>query len=73
MHLPEALERAACTASVHAKVPLGHETLSPAPLIGPPLALLCVAALVAHGLRGLLLTRAWLSLDNIDVLSPLFA
>jgi hypothetical protein len=33
-------------------------------VIGPPLSLLLKAALVANGLRGLLLTRAWLSLDN---------
>jgi Transposase len=73
VHLHEALERAACTASVHAKVPRGHETLRPAPVIGHPLSLPFVAALVAHGLRGLLLTRAWVSLDNVDALSPIFA
>jgi hypothetical protein len=42
------------------------------PLIGPPLSLLLHAALVAHGLRGLLLTRAWRSLDNVCALSPTF-
>jgi hypothetical protein len=49
---------------VNAKASLGQKTLSPAPLIGHPLALLFVTALVANGLRVLLLTRAWLSLDN---------
>jgi hypothetical protein len=44
-----------------------------APVIGHPLSLLLLAALVATGLRGLLLTRAWLSLDNVDALSPIFA
>jgi hypothetical protein len=42
-------------------------------VLGPPLALLFSTALVANGLRGLLLTRAWFSLDNVDALSPLFA
>jgi hypothetical protein len=60
MNLPEALARAACTASLNAKVPIGHESLSPVPLIGHPLSLLFHAALVANGLRVLLLTRAWL-------------
>ena len=36
----------------------------PFALIGHPLSLLLKAALVANGLRVLLLTRAWLSLDN---------
>ena len=36
----------------------------PGAVIGYPLSLLFEAALVAHGLRVLLLTRAWLSLDN---------
>ena len=36
----------------------------PCALIGHPLSLLLKAALVANGLRVLLLTRAWLSLDN---------
>jgi hypothetical protein len=40
--------------------------------MGPPLSLLCVAALVANGPRGLLLTRAWRSLANACALSPLF-
>jgi hypothetical protein len=44
----------------------------PYALIGHPLSLLLYAALVAHGLRVLLLTRAWLSLDNVDALSPFF-
>ena len=57
MNLPEALARASGTASVNATAPLGHETLSPAPLIGHPLSLLFFAALVANGLRVLLLTR----------------
>jgi transposase len=72
MNLQEALDTASSTASLNAKAPRGHETLSPAPLIGHPLALLCAAALVAHGLRVLLLTRAWFSLDNVNALSPLF-
>ena len=59
VNLQEALERASCTAAVNAKVSLGHETLSPSPLMGPPLSLLFFAALVANGLRVLLLTRAW--------------
>ena len=60
MNLQEALDTASCLASVNAKTPLGHHTLSPLPLIGPPLSLLFHAALVANGLRVLLLTRAWL-------------
>jgi hypothetical protein len=42
-------------------------------LIGHPLSLLFFAALVANGLRVLLLTRAWVSLDNVYALSPIFA
>jgi hypothetical protein len=42
------------------------------PLLGHPLSLLLHAAFVANGLRVLLLTRAWLSLDNIEALSPTF-
>jgi hypothetical protein len=42
-------------------------------LIGPPLALLFSTARVANGLRVLLLTRAWFSLDNVDAWSPIFA
>ena len=72
MNLQEALDTASSTASLNAKAPIGHETLSPAPLIGHPLSLLCDAALVANGLRVLLLTRAWFSLDNVNALSPLF-
>src|SRR5262245_28837322 len=49
-----------------------HNTLSPWPLLGHPLSLLLLAALVANGLRGLLLTRAWHSLDNAGALSPTF-
>ena len=71
--LPEALDPAASPASWHAKAPLGPEPLSPAPLLGPPLVLLCEAARVAHGLRGWLRTRAWFALDNVNALSPLFA
>jgi hypothetical protein len=41
--------------------------------MGPPLSLLFSTALVANGLRVLLLTRAWFSLDNVDALSPIFA
>jgi hypothetical protein len=40
--------------------------------MGHPLSLLLHAALVAHGLRVLLLTRARLSLDNGEALSPTF-
>jgi hypothetical protein len=72
MTLKEALDTAACLASVNAQTPLGHQTLSPLPLIGHPLSLLFHAALVANGLRVLLLTRAWLSLDNVEALSPTF-
>jgi hypothetical protein len=72
MNLHKALEHAACTASVNAKAPIGHNTLSPSPLIGHPLSLLFFVALVANGLRVLLLTRAWLYLDNVDALSPIF-
>jgi hypothetical protein len=36
----------------------------PCALIGHPLSLLEYAALPANGLRVLLLTRAWLALDN---------
>ena len=36
----------------------------PCALIGQPLSLLFVAVIVAHGLRVLLLTRAWFSLDH---------
>jgi hypothetical protein len=73
VHLQEALARASCPASVNAKVPLGQEPLSPSPWIGHPRSRLCFAALVANGLRVLLLTRAWFSLDNVDALSPIFA
>ena len=73
MNLHEARDTASSTAALHATAPRGHEPLSPAPLLGHPLALLWDAALVAHGLRGLLLTRAWCSLDNVNALSPLFA
>ena len=54
--------------------PSASRSRDPAPcaVLGPPLALLCVAALVAHGPRGLLLTRAWRSLDNAGALRPLF-
>ena len=73
MSLHKALAHAAGTASVHAKAPRWQETLRPAPVIGPPLALLCCAALVANGLRVLLLTRAWRSRDTVDALRPIFA
>src|SRR5262249_15805032 len=73
MHLSKALEPAACTASVNAKASLRSRCPEPCALLGPPLSLRCVAALVANGWRVLLLTRAWFSLDNIYVLSPLFA
>jgi hypothetical protein len=73
MNLSKALEYAACTASVNAKAPMRSRCPEPCALLGPPLSLLCFAALVANGWRVLLLTRARFSLDNIDVLSPLFA
>jgi hypothetical protein len=41
-------------------------------LSGPPLSLLFLAALGAHGPRVRLLTRAWRSLDNASALRPLF-
>jgi hypothetical protein len=58
MTLKGALDTALCLASENAKTPIGHHTLSPLPLIGHPLSLLFYAALVASGLRVLLLTRA---------------
>jgi len=72
VNLKEALDPASCLASVNAKVPIGQHPLSPLPLIGQPLSLRFVTALVANGLRVLLLTRAWLSLDNASTLSPIF-
>jgi transposase len=54
----EALDTAASTAAWKAQAPRGQDTLSPVPLIGPPLTLLFDTVLVANGLRGLLLTRA---------------
>jgi hypothetical protein len=71
--LTEALKTAACLASVHAKVPLGHPTLSPALCWAIRARSWLCAALVAHGQRVLLLTRAWHSLDNACALSPIFA
>jgi transposase len=44
----------------------------PCALLGQPLSLLFFAALVAHGQRGLLLTRAWRSRDNACALRPSF-
>jgi hypothetical protein len=67
-----ALDTASCLASVHAKTPLGHHPLRPVPLLGHPLSLLFQTALVAKGRRVLRLTRAWLSLDNVEALSPTF-
>ena len=64
MNLQKALACALCTASVHAKAPMRSRYPEPGALIGPPLSLLFFAALVANGLRVLLLTRAWFSLDN---------
>jgi hypothetical protein len=49
-----------------------HKTLHPWPLLGHPLSRLWFAARVANGLRGLLLTRAWHSLDHACALSPTF-
>jgi hypothetical protein len=40
--------------------------------MGPPLARLVLAALVAHGQGVLLLTRAWGSLDHACALRPIF-
>jgi hypothetical protein len=53
-------------------VKTAKHTLSPLPLIGHPRSLLFYAALVANGLRVLLLTRAWRSRDNACALSPIF-
>jgi transposase len=64
MNLQKALACALCTASVNAKAPMRSRDPAPCALLGPPLALLFVAALVANGLRRRLLTRAWFSLDN---------
>jgi hypothetical protein len=63
-NLQKALACAVCTASVNTKAPRRSRAPEPCALIGPPLSLLCVAALGANGLRGRLLTRAWVSLDN---------
>jgi hypothetical protein len=71
VHLHQALDTAACLASVHAKTPRGHDTLRPASLMGPPLSLLFDAALVAHGPRVRLLPRTCRALDNACALSPL--
>ena len=57
-HLQEALDTAASTASLKAKAPRSQDTLSPGPLLGHPLSLLCDTVLVANGLRVVLLTRA---------------
>jgi hypothetical protein len=46
---------------------------APAPWMGHPLSLLVHTVLVAHGRRGLPLTRAWRSLDHADALRPLWA
>jgi hypothetical protein len=73
MNLRKALEHAACTASVNAQAPMRSRGPEPCAVLGHPLSLLCFAALVANGVRVRLLTRAWFSLDNIYVLSPLFA
>jgi hypothetical protein len=64
MHLQQALACAFCTASVTATAPMRSRDPEPGAVMGPPLSLLCVAALVANGRRGLLLTRAGCSLDN---------
>jgi hypothetical protein len=55
--------------------PSAYRSRDPAPcaLLGPPLSRLFLAALVANGLRGRLLTRAWDSRDNVDALRPIFA
>jgi hypothetical protein len=57
-NLQEALDTTETTASLNAKAPIGHDPLSPVPLIGHPLALLFDTVLVANGRRVLLLTRA---------------
>ena len=44
----------------------------PCAWLGQPLSRLFFAARVANGQRGLLLTRAWRSLDNAYALSPIF-
>jgi hypothetical protein len=63
-HLHQALATACSPASLHAKVPRGRDARRPAPLLGHPLALLGTTVHGAHGLRGLLLPRAGLSLDH---------
>jgi hypothetical protein len=57
VNLQQALDTAACLASVNAQVPIGQDTRSPSPLLGHPLSLLCAAAMVANGPRGRLLPR----------------
>ena len=46
---------------------------APCAVLGPPLSLLLATALVAHRLRGRLLSRPWRSRDNADALRPLCA
>ena len=62
--LQQALAWALCPAAVHAKAPMRSRYPAPCAWLGQPLSLLCVAVIVVHGLRVLLLTRAWFSLDN---------
>jgi len=57
---------------VNAKVPLGPKYPEPFAFDWTSTLAPVFAALVANGLRGLLLTRAWHSLDNACALSPTF-
>jgi hypothetical protein len=45
VHLHQARDTAACLAAANAPGPLGQDTLSPAPVMGPLLSLLCSAAI----------------------------
>ena len=64
MPLHKARAWAVGPASVHATAPRRSRSPAPCALMGPPRSLRLVAVLVVHGLRGLLLTRAWGSLDH---------
>ena len=50
---------------MHAKAPRRSRDPAPGAVLGPLLSLPLVAARVAHGLRGLLRTRACFSLDTV--------
>jgi hypothetical protein len=55
--------------------PGAERARAPAPYAwrGQPLSRLFDTARVAHGLRGLRLTRAWHSRDHVETLRPIFA